>query len=85
MKRGARQLEIDVLTTAEKAVATTGVLGELIIHRTPENTELLLGLKKFVLTDVDPSLAMTDPALFMKISRLRAEMTIRGWRRFFET
>ncbi len=83
MPRSARQLEIDVLTTAEKAVAEVGVIGELIIHPTPENVELLQGLKALMVTDVDPSLAMADPARFLKISRLRAELTVRGFRHYF--
>jgi hypothetical protein len=84
MRRSARQLEIDVLATAEQAAAEVGIIGALIIHPTPENEELLLGLRDFVLTDVDPALAMSDPSLYLKKSRLRAELTIRGFRKYFE-
>jgi hypothetical protein len=85
MTRSQRQLEIDVCATAEKAVENIGVIGELILTPTPENVELLLSLKDFLATEIDPALAMTDSARFLKLSRLRAELTVRGFRHFFET
>jgi len=56
----------------------------LILHSSAENNELLVSIRDFVLSDVPTDIAMTDPALYRKLSRLRMEMILRGWHHFFK-
>ena len=82
-KRSPRQVELDVRAVMEATVAGDGGIAALILHRSPENVETLLALRDFMLNEIDRDLAMTDPSLFRKLSRLRMEMTLRGWQHYF--
>ena len=82
-KRSPRQVELDVRAVMEATVAGDGGIAALILHRSPENIETLLALRDFMLNEINRDLAMTDPSLYRKLSRLRMEMTLRGWQHYF--
>ena len=81
--RSPRQIELDMMEVMEQSLSATKGIAELILDPTAENRETLLAIRDFMLSEVDPDLAMTDPARYRKLSRLKMEMTLRGWRRYF--
>jgi len=81
--RSPRQIELDVIDVLEKSLGGSGGIADLILHRSDQNNETLRAIRDFLLSDVPADIAMTDPALYRKLSRLRAEMILRGWYHFF--
>jgi hypothetical protein len=82
--RSPRQIELDMIETMEQSLSASKGIAELILNPTAENRETILAIREFMLIEIDPDLAMTDPARYRKLSRLKMEMTLRGWRRYFE-
>ena len=68
----------------EESLSGTGGIATLLFHPSTESAETLAAIRDFVLRDIDPDIAMSDPALYRKLSRLRTEMILRGWYRYFE-
>jgi hypothetical protein len=84
LPRSPRQTELDLIGVLEESLLGSGGIAELILHPSSENNEMLLAIRDFILSDVPPDIAMTDPALYRKLSRLRMEMTLRGWHHYFK-
>ena len=83
-QRSPRQIELDMREVLENSLTGTGGIAGLLLRRTDENTATLQAIRKFILEDVSPDIAMTDPALYRKLSRLRMEMILRGWHHYFK-
>lgn len=83
MPRSPRRLEIDVLDTAGRALKDIELIPTLLRSSSTDDIELIAGIRDFVLQGPTPILAMTDAALFLKMSRIRAELMIRGWHCYF--
>ena len=73
-----------MLEPLEQTLSGSGGIAELILHPSVENNETLLAVRDFLLSDTNPDLAMTDPALYRKLCRLRMEMILRGWYHYFK-
>ncbi len=82
--RSSREVELDALEAIEQTVSGLGGVAELVLHRSVENNRTLCAIRDFILTDPEPDVAMTDPALYRKLCRLRMEMILRGWYGFFK-
>ena len=67
---------------AEVADSGTGI-APLIKARTPEACATLRVIARWIVNDVPPALAMTDPARYRKLARLRAEIILRGYYDYF--
>lgn len=74
-----RELEIRALAAMEAEVAQCGAgIAILVKARTPEASGILREIARTVVGDVPVQLAMTDPARYRKLSRLRMEIILRG-------
>lgn len=73
-----------MIEVMEQTVSASGGIAELILQPTAENNQTMLALRDFLLSDIDPDVAMTDPSLYRKLSRLRTEMILRGWHHYFK-
>ena len=62
---------------AEVGLFGSGIL-PLILNRSAENRQVLQHIGATVRHDVPPDLAMTDPARYRKLTRLRSELILRG-------
>jgi len=63
---------------AEVALVGSGI-ATLIKARTPEAVATLGVIARWIVEDVPPSVAMTDPARYRKLARLRTEIILRGY------
>jgi hypothetical protein len=79
-----RETELKMLEALEESVSGSGGIADLILHPSVENNQTLLAVRDFLLSDINPDLAMTDPALYRKLCRLRMEMILRGWYHYFK-
>ncbi len=69
----------------ESEVAQSGTgIAALIKARTPEARAVLREIARTVVGDVPAQLAMTDPARYRKLSRLRMEIILRGYYDYLE-
>ena len=55
----------------------------MIKARTAESWKVLTGIGHFVAREIDPQLAMTDPARYRKLARLKTEIILRGYYSYF--
>lgn len=79
-----RELEIHALDAMEAEVETSGAgIAPLIKARTPEAAATLRQIARWIAGDVPAALAMTDPARYRKLTRLRAEIILRGYYEYF--
>ena len=67
---------------AEVAGSGSGI-APLIRARTAEAAAILRQIASWIAGDVPASLAMTDPARYRKLARLRAEIILRGYHPYF--
>lgn len=75
-----REAEIRALEAMDLEVEKSGSgIPPLILDRTPENRQVLARIGRFVLEDVAPVLAMTDPSRYRTLCRLRMELILRGY------
>jgi hypothetical protein len=80
-----REAEIRALEAMEAEVAESGAgIAPLIKSRTPAATQVLREIARIVAGDVPPQLAMTDPARYRKLARLRTEVILRGYYDYFK-
>lgn len=73
-----------MIEALEQSLSGARGIADLILQPSVENNETLAAIRNFILSDVHPDIAMTDPSLYRKLSRLRMEMTLRGWHHFFK-
>ena len=79
-----REVEIRALTAMESEVRAAGSgVPPLIKSQAAEDHQVLQHIAQIIVTDVPPPLAMTDPARYRKLARLRAEMILRGFYSYF--
>lgn len=79
-----RELEIRALGAMEAEVAKSGAgIAPLIKARTQEAASVLRQIAHWIVGDVPPPLAMTDPARYRKLARLRSEIILRGYYDYF--
>ena len=79
-----REFEIRALGAMEAEVANSGGgIAPLIKARTPEAGATLRVIARWIVGDVPAPLAMTDPARYRKLARLRAEIILRGYYDYF--
>jgi hypothetical protein len=81
--RSPREIELDGLQAMEESVQYDHGIVALLRNPTPENKATLQFIRRFILDDLDHTLAMTDPALYSKLSRLRMNLILRGWWGYF--
>jgi hypothetical protein len=82
--RSSREVELDALEAMEQTLSGRGGVADLLLHPSVENNRTIAAVRDFVLSDLRPDIAMTDPALYRKLCRLRMEMILRGWYHFFK-
>ena len=80
-----REIELEMLEIIEQTLLGSRGIAALILRPSAKNNEMLAAIRCFVLEDVHPDIAMTDPALYRKLSRLRMELILRGWHHFFKS
>ena len=79
-----REAEIRALEAMESEVAECGAgIARLIKARTPEARQVLREIARTIVGDVPAQLAMTDPARYRKLARLRTEVILRGYHDYF--
>ena len=79
-----REAEIRALEAMEAEVKECGAgIAPLIKARTPEARQILREIARTVAGDVSAQLAMTDPARYRKLTRLRTEIILRGYHDYF--
>ena len=79
-----REAELRALEAMEAEVAECGAgIAPLIKARTPEARQILRQIERTIVGDVSVQLAMTDPARYRKLTRLRAEVILRGYHDYF--
>ncbi len=75
-----REAEIRATEAMEAEIAQSGAgLPPLMMERTPENLQVLARIGKFLTEEIPPVLAMTDPARYRMLCRLKMEMILRGY------
>ena len=75
-----REAEIRALEAMEAEVAECGAgIARLIKARTPEARQILREIARLIVGDIPTPLAMTDPARYRKLARLRTEVILRGY------
>ncbi len=80
-----RELEIRAVSAMESEVRKTGSgLPPLIKSQAAEDRLVLQHVAQMVVEDVAPDLAMTDPARYRKLSRLRTEIILRGYHGYLQ-
>ena len=80
-----REVEIRALSAMEAEVREAGAgVPPLIKSQAAEGRQVLQHIARLIVADVPPDLAMTDPARYRKLSRLRAELILRGYHSFFQ-
>ncbi len=80
-----REVEIRALSAMEAEVRAAGSgVPPLIKGRTAEDRQVLQHIAQIIVADVPPPLAMTDPARYRKLARLRAELILRGYHSYFQ-
>ncbi len=80
-----REIEIRALQALEaEAREAGGGLPPLIRSDAPEDRVVLRYIAQLVAADVAPELAMTDPARYRKLARLRTEIILRGYHGYFQ-
>ena len=82
--RHAHRIESESREAMAQTIAGESGVADLILRPTPEKNRILLAVRNFMLSDIEPDIAMTDQSLYRKLTRMRMEMTIRGWRHFFQ-
>jgi hypothetical protein len=80
----SREVELDALEAIEQTISGHGGVAEIILHPSVENSRTIAAIRDFVLTGVQPDIAMTDPALYRRLCRLHMEMVLRGWHHYFK-
>ena len=79
-----REAEIRALEAMEAEVAECGTgIAPLIKARTPEARQILREIARMIVGDVPAQLAMTNPARYRKLARLRTEIILRGYYEYF--
>ena len=79
-----REAEIRALEAMEAEVAENGTgIALLIKAGTPEARQILREIARTIAGDVPAQLAMTDPARYRKLARLRTEIILRGYHNYF--
>ena len=79
-----REAEIRAIEAMEAEVAECGAgIAPLIKARTSEARQILRELARMIADDVPAQLAMTDPARYRKLARLRTEIILRGYHDYF--
>lgn len=79
-----RELEIQALGAMEAEAAQCGTgIAPLIKARSPEAAAILRQIARWIASDVPAPLAMTDPARYRKLARLRSEIILRGYYDYF--
>ena len=79
-----REAEIRALEAMEAEVAECGAgIAPLIKAGTPEARQILREIARTIAGDVPAQLAMTDPARYRKLARLRTEVILRGYHDYF--
>lgn len=56
----------------------------LIKSQQAEDRQVLQHIAQLIVSDAPPTLAMTDPARYRQLARLRAELILRGYHGFFQ-
>ena len=80
-----REAEIRALEAMEAEVAECGAgIAPLIKARTPEARQILREIARTIAGDVAAQMAMTDPARYRKLARLRTEVILRGYHDYFQ-
>jgi hypothetical protein len=75
-----REAEIRATEAMEAEIQQSGTgIPPLMMDRTPENRQVLAQIGKFLTEDIPPVLAMTDPARYRMLCRLRMEIILRGY------
>ena len=80
----AREIEIRALEAMDAEVRESGSgVPPLMKSTTEEDRRILLHIAGIIVEDIAPLLAMTDPARYRKVARLRAEIILRGYHGYF--
>ena len=80
----AREIEIRALEAMDAEVRESGSgFPSLMKSKTEEDRRILLHIAGIIVEDIAPLLAMTDPARYRKVARLRAEIILRGYHGYF--
>lgn len=75
-----REIEIRALSAMAAEVREAGAgLPPLIKSNAVEDRQVLQHIAQLITGDVAPQLAMTDPARYRQLSRLRTEIILRGY------
>lgn len=79
-----REIEIRALAAMEAEVHEAGGgIPPLMKSKSAEDRAVLREVGRIVGHDVEPRLAMTDPARYRKLVRLRMELILRGYHGYF--
>ena len=80
----AREAEIRALEAMDAEVREGGSgFPPLMKSRTEEDRQILFQIAQIIVKDISPQLAMTDPARYRKLTRLRTEIILRGYHGYF--
>ena len=80
----AREVEIRALEAMDAEVRESGSgVPPLMKSTTEEDRRILLHIAGLSVKDIAPQLAMTDPAHYRKLVRLRTEIILRGYHGYF--